>query len=565
MDRVRAPSRGRRENTRGAGERDNDRDNDSSESDGESESSDEAPATRRAIVPVILTVDDARTVKAIAQYCCVVKLERSDVEVAPFRAGSTWKPAAPSNAQILRVVDAIVEEERRFARFAFLRDEALKSFLERIVEGAHGSVRAAVNALQFELRAPVRVPLLKPVPGPGHVPRGAEDGQGNEDADAGPHTDSVVDIPGAASYVCFGGRTLAFAAASASFSPADAAARDARALQHVVNAFGVEDAEAVFQLSARAAPQASASLEVISRALDCASLADVAFYAVRARMAWELAPNAIALGTWGVGTALRTEPYARMGAGTANDGRLGVKPLELYQMWGAAAKLSAATRRWRLVGAATAPPAPGLSLAARVLLCQPFALAEDHSAAQARADAELVCAAPGGAARAELTRRVCSARQRADKTEASEGRKRKRKRRGSQGAGANNDDDDDAAPRASSLLATADLPPHYPASAAVLTTPLVIFERTQVLRARAAALLQHCTLKPTQHIQRRALLETHGLYVAEDAARALLMDAPFAVLASAPSFSVDQVEQAVREWHEQRERQGERQGELEKL
>ena len=417
---------------------------------------------RRARIPIVLTADDAWAFKSIAQYCHVVSLQRSDVE-HPSTSGSgiVWAPVAPTDEQIYNTLDAIVRFE---AGDAAIASQVQVDVLNRIVAGAHGSVRSAVNSLQFALRA-----LL--------------DSKAAIDS-----SDAVLDVPAAASWVCYGG------------SPSSTEAF-AKTTFSILEGFSIGDGESVADLCQRVAPQTTRSLRALSRALDASSMSDVAFSVVRKKQAFELSPNVLALGAWGVGVALWTEPEFRVSASKHNS-RFGVKPQEMFQMWGASAKRTASRRRWRLVGAATAPPAPGLSLAARALMCRPYALEEDNEVAQKKADAEYVASCEGSAAqKTELALRVRAARRAASSSS--------------------------IATSGSSLVADEQLPPQYPAAACLQTSVINILERADVLRAKSTILLTECAFKPTQHAQRKKLLEHHGLYVTEEAARTLLSHGPF--------------------------------------
>jgi hypothetical protein len=460
--------------------------------------------TRRARIPLIITVDDAWPFKTIAKYCCVVKLQRSDLEVQPaFQAwgGATrtgtalWKPVAPSDDQICSILSSIVPHIK-------------SDILRRIVSGAQGSVRAAVNALQFELRVPLA--------------RRAQ-AQGKDDDECVGFKDAILDMPAAASLVCYG--------SSAMWNAQNRVSSKAPCNVAFLDAFNVGDVETIADLCQRAAPHATQSMAALVRALEFASSADLAFCAIRTRQAFELTPNATTLGAWGVGAALRSEAGARASAGTKNDARFGIKPGEVFAMWGATSKRSAARRQWRLVGAATASPVPGLSAAARALMCRPYALASDADAAQTRADAVFYSSSSSSSsssvalsalASSKLASRVHAARKSGDAAN-------REKQKQTDPTNQNHDKTEivKGVDGVSSLIAEEDVPHGYPASSSLMTTHLCIADRVQVLRLRMNALLAQSGLRPSQHAQRKTLLEEHALFVAEDAARALFTNPTF--------------------------------------
>lgn len=347
--------------TRGS-DGDNDGDSDS-DSGADSNRTEEAEPVRSLScarvtgVPVILTADSVtgRTLSAFKTVCAVVRMHRSDSELARYR-----EPEAPSDDQIRSVLYSITK--KRGVKLA-------PEVFTHVIHTAHGSVRAAVNSLQFLLLQPSGAAAKA------RLTDGGSDGR-----------DEVLDLFAAADRLCYGARpTVASATATLEcFSVNDAENVVDMATQSIVSAV---DARAL---------TAAAKLQAIAAALDVSAHADVLFHRVAKTADFTLAEPAVVIGTWGTATALRSLDAAPCSGTPPVFGRI-----KMNSQWGFQSKVRAAQRRLRYVGAATMP---GLSKDARELACRLFRTAADAKAAEEGLD-DVVAAGHNSALSAAIVRR----------------------------------------------------------------------------------------------------------------------------------------------------------------
>lgn len=417
-------------------------------------------STRYTPVPIILTADGTgdKALKTLASKCAVVRMYRSDTEL-------TWgrPPHAPQDDAIVSVL------------YRIMTAEGLKmpaSVYTHIVHAAHGSVRAAVNTLQFLICAPRRV----------------------VEAAAAGVRDATMDVFGAADSLCFG---------------AAPRLNGAQRLENALAGLTVHDAETVADMTAQTVAAAvdarplsgTAKMAAVARALDAACAADVVFATIARRQDYDMADAAITLGTWGVATGLRscdTRPVLPL---PPKFGRVGPSKL-----WGLRSRLAAVRRRIKYVCAATAP---GLSAYARDLACRAYMTKDDEDAATLDDVGVSLVAVAGGASTKGKTSAGDKARLSALEAKVVQTRAAMRKT------------------EATALAAA--LPDNFPPGI-FAATPLDALERTDVLRAHARALVHAAGLKPTQHAERKRVLRAAGLYVTERDAQ-LYLEQPVFVLA----------------------------------